>query len=270
MPELPEVETIRHDLDAALRGRRVSGCDVFDQRLLSKKRQASFADSLRGKCWTAIERQGKYLVVQLEDRSRLVFHLRMTGQLLINVTSFDNRSPRMTLTFDNGCTLSFYDQRRFGEVWWIAPGQSHRSLEALGPDPLTQLSADQFLRLVKSKTTRIQPLLMDQHLIAGVGNIYAQEALFRAGVRPTRSSCRISREESQRLFDALKATLQEAIQHRGSTSRNYRDPYGQSGTAQLTHAVYRRGGEPCPRCQQSLRPARVGGRGTVYCAVCQR
>jgi formamidopyrimidine-DNA glycosylase len=269
MPELPEVETIRRGLEAHLQGKRLVSLEVYDRRLLSEAREDVIRQAAVGRVWERLERRGKYLVVHLSGGARLVFHLRMTGQLVLNEPSFENRKPRLKLLFDGPTSLFFYDQRRFGELFFIPSRGRLPSLERLGPDPLSELSAEAFTRLVKSKTTRIQPLLMDQHVLAGVGNIYSQEALFKAAIRPGRAGCRLTVVECRRLYAALCDTLQTAIERRGSTSRNYRDPLGQSGTAQLSHAVYRKGGRPCPQCGSILKAVRVGGRGSVYCSTCQ-
>src|SRR5262249_18631406 len=151
----------------------------------------------------------------------------------------------MLITFSDGKRLGLFDQRRFGEAWLLAPGEPWRSRSPLGPDALNEMDQTQFVRLVKSRTTRIQPLLMDQRLLSGVGNIYAQEALFKAMIRPTRPGNRVTEQEAVRLYGALKETLETAISFRGSSSRNYRDASGQEGAAQKLHAVYRKGGTPC-------------------------
>lgn len=176
----------------------------------------------------------------------------------------------MFMQFDHGIILAFYDQRRFGEIFLKGPRDRWPGKTALGPDPLNGLSKERFISMVKEKTARIKPLLMDQSFLSGVGNIYSQEALFKAGLRPARPSFRLTQVEAGRLYGALRETLNSAISHRGSSSRNYRDAYGRQGTAQDLHAVYRRGGKPCLRCHSLLKAIRMGGRGTVYCPQCQR
>jgi len=258
VPELPEVETIRRDLERTLVGRLLVDFEIYDTRLMNKIDQHRWRENALSQRWKSLERRGKYLIVGLAHNWRIVFHLRMTGQLVLNPASGSVR-PRMLLSFDDASTLAFVDQRRFGEVWLLSPEQSWPSKVPLGPDALDELNEKAFIELVKKRTTRIQPLLMDQRLISGIGNIYAQEALFKALIRPSRPGWKVTRNEAIRLFGALQETLQSAIEHRGSTSRNYRDAYGQTGFAQTLHAVYRKGGRPCPRCETPLTATRVGG-----------
>ena len=288
MPELPEVETIRRDLEKALTGDTAAAVEVFDRRLMSWRDEMRWQKRVMGQSWDHFRRKGKYLWIELANQWRVAFHLRMTGQLLITdqkTLPSPRAAPvplpsrrgegggegcRMQIVFASQKVLSFCDQRRFGEVWLLGPTDAWHSKNPLGPDALTELRCDDFVRLVKGRATRIQPLLMNQQLLSGVGNIYAQESLFKAAIRPTRPGRRMSSVEASRLFSALQETLQTAIDHRGSSSRNYRDAHGEEGSAQTLHAVYRKGGQPCPRCQGILRATRVGGRGTVFCPQCQK
>jgi formamidopyrimidine-DNA glycosylase len=279
MPELPEVETIRRDLDPRLRGHAVVRLDIQDRRLMSLQEENRFRKNITASEWTDLSRKGKYLVARLANDFEIIFHLRMTGQLVLQTPNGVERAGilekplgtgyRMRLEFDHGVCLDFYDQRRFGEVFLKGPKDPWPGKTELGPDPLNGLSQEDFIGMVKEKTTRIKPLLMDQSFIAGVGNIYAQEALFRAFIRPSRPGNKITRNEAGALYKALRETLLSAIEHRGSTSRNYRDAFGESGSAQKLHAVYRRGNQPCLKCRSPLRESRVGGRGTVFCPSCQ-
>jgi len=269
MPELPEVETIRRDLEEALMGDHAVSVDVFDRRLMSRPEEARWKQMLPGQAWQTFKRKGKYLWVELSNEWGVGFHLRMTGQLIVHASDPD-AGARLLIRFASGKSLGFHDQRRFGEAWLLAPGESIHSTNRLGPDALTELRCNEFVRIVKQRTTRIHPLLMDQRLLSGVGNIYAQEALFKAALRPSRPGCRVTVQEATRLFATLQETLQTAIAHRGSSSRNYLDAHGEQGSAQTLHAVYRKGEKPCPRCQEPLRAARIGGRGAVFCPQCQK
>ena len=279
MPELPEVETIRRDLRPHLVGHTVTRVEVNDRRLLTPAQANRLRRAVLGQVWKEIGRKGKYLTVTLANGWEMIFHLRMTGQLMlktdqgmkeVGILGKASGNYRMLLEFDHGIGLAFYDQRRFGEVFLKGPQDKWPGKTESGPDPIDGLSQDDFVGRVRRKTTRIKPLLMDQSFLAGVGNIYAQEALFKAAIRPTRHANRISRDEAGSLFTALRDILLSAIEHRGSTRRDYRDAFGKSGSAQDLHTVYDRGGEPCFKCETALRESRVGGRGTVYCPKCQR
>jgi len=269
MPELPEVETIRRDLAGRLLGQSVQSLKVLDSLLMKPATARHFEDRVVGKPWTAIKRHGKYLWVELQDSWRILFHLRMTGQLVLGKQPGIGRC-RLVMNFSNGEMLSFYDQRRFGEVRLLTPGDQQLSAGPLGPDALEGLTRDMFVRLMKHRTTKLHPLLLDQKVLAGVGNIYSQEALFRANLRPSKQARQLSETQSVTLFESLQNVLRQALELRGTSSRNYRDAMGQEGAAQTLHAVYRRGGKPCPRCETTLRVIRLGGRGTVYCPECQR
>jgi formamidopyrimidine-DNA glycosylase len=271
MPELPEVETIRRDLEKSLFGDRAISVKVFDHRLMSRQEEVRWGKMVLGQSWQTFNRKGKYLWITLSNQWHIAFHLRMTGQLLVQSAHTDSaEKARLLITFASGKTLRFCDQRRFGEAWLLSPDDPRHSRQPVGPDALAELRCEEFVQIVKTRTTRIHPLLMDQHLLSGVGNIYAQEALFKAAIRPTRPGNRVTRAEASRLFDTLQETLQTAITHRGSSSRNYLDAQGEQGSAQILHSVYRKGGKPCPRCQGLLRAARVGGRGAVFCPQCQK
>lgn len=269
MPELPEVETIRRDLECTLIGDAIVETEVKDSRLMSKDRVAAWQLAVHDQPVMAFSRRGKFLMILLKNKSTIIFHLRMTGQLVLMKKEPD-MAWRLRLRFKSGQQLFFCDQRRFGEVWVLPPGKSWHNQHLPGPDALNELTQEMFVGIIRSRTTKIHPLLMDQKLLSGVGNIYSQEALFKAAIRPSRSGKKISLKEATLLFSTLRETLVAAIEHRGSTSRNYRDAYGREGSAQDLHAVYRKGGKPCPRCQKPLQASRVGGRGAVYCRQCQR
>jgi formamidopyrimidine-DNA glycosylase len=230
MPELPEIETIRRDLEIALTGDRAVSLDVLDRRLMTNKEAGRWNKILSRQRWQAFTRRGKYLFANLENGWRAGFHMRMTGQLIVSTSPHDDK-PRMLIHFASGKRLGLYDQRRFAEAWLLAPGQAWHSETPPGPDALNDLKLDYFIKLLKARTTKIQALLMDQRLIAGIGNIYAQEALFKAAIRPRRAGNRITQVEASRLYSALQETLRTAITHRGSSSRNYRDANGDQGSA---------------------------------------
>ena len=268
MPELPEVETIRRGLEKELKDAIITGFEVRDRRLLSRAHEKKWLPRLTGQSLRRFHRHGKYLEIGLENTDRFIVHLRMTGQLLISTSAEIAAKPRFILTFHDGRALTFVDQRRFGEVWLLKSGDAGPSRAPLGPDALDITLAD-FKTGLRAKTGPIQAVLLDQSVLAGIGNIYAQEALFLAKIRPTRKTQRLKAPDLDTLHTALAATLAAAIQARGSSSRNYRDVYGEEGAAQIAHAVYQKAGRPCIRCHTSLRGVRVGGRSSVYCPTCQ-
>lgn len=291
MPELPEVETIRRDMARLLLGATIQAVEVRDPTAVREPTIAEFSAALPGSRITAVARRGKYLIVRigtspvqrsrparLPTRQFLIIHLRMTGQLLLG---FPDPVSRVRFTFADGRTLNFRDQRRFGEIRLVKDWRRVEGLRRLGIDPLPMKGPLQrgspngghrsrFLQVVRRHTGMIKALLMNQQVIAGVGNIYAQEALFLAGIRPTRRAHRLRLPEVFRLWEALQATLRDAIHHRGSSQNTYRDVLGRSGRAQHFHAVYRRAGQPCPRCQAPLVQVKVSGRSSVFCRSCQR
>jgi formamidopyrimidine-DNA glycosylase len=268
MPELPEVETIRRGLAQELKKAVIERFEVRDPRLLKPATVTAWQRRMAGRHLTAFQRHGKYLEIVLDSKDRFFVHLRMTGQLLICTAANVPTLWRMRLQFIGGRSLYFVDQRRFGEVWLLGPQDPGPSRHPLGPDAL-DLSLLTFKTALKQKKSPIQAVLLDQGVLAGVGNIYAQEALFLSRIRPARKTDRLTMAEITALHDALQKTLHAAIAARGSSSRNYRDVHGQEGLAQMAHAVYRKTGRPCTRCKTLLRGARVGGRGTVYCPKCQ-
>jgi formamidopyrimidine-DNA glycosylase len=290
VPELPEVETIRRMLRP-----RLIGADVTRTRLLRRdiavapgdpaggfSRQRSGngrvparirpADLLQGDRISAIDRRGKRLLIRAESGRALGVHLGMTGQLLI----LPPRQPLPQHThaiwwlgLPGAGRLVFRDPRRFGGLWLFrdAPG-ADAWLDQLGPDALT-ITARQLGGALAGAYRPIKAALLDQSLLAGVGNIYADEALYRAHLLPQRSAAGLGREEVADLARAIRVVLREAVRSRGSTLRDYRDPEGRSGAAQLAHQVYGRAGAPCLRCRRPLTLTRVAQRATVVCASCQ-
>lgn len=268
MPELPEVETIRRDLEAVLLGKRVEGLEVFDPRLATRAQAARWTAALLGQTCTSTGRHGKYLWLTFSNDCRLLIHLRMTGELVLD----DHPGiglRRLSLTFSQGRQLSLYDQRRFAEVRLLAPDDERLSRAPLGPDAMNGLDPEALFRNIRGRTATIHALLLNQSLLAGVGNIYSQEALFKARIRPTRRGLRVTRREWRSVLSHLRQTLEEALTLRGSTSRNYRDASGLGGQAQTRHLVYQKSGKPCVCCGTVLKSVKVAGRGCVYCPQCQ-
>jgi len=277
MPELPEVETIRRDLDREIVDRRIKTVEVKAHRSVRRHRTSKdFIGRLEGRKVKAVIRKGKYLLIKLDDGNVLVVHLGMSGQLL-RASPKDpvERHTHVTITFSQGGQLRFVDPRTFGELFVTAP--DHLAAEVpelahLGFDPLEQaMSWTNFAGLLQARKTKLKPLLMDQKFIAGIGNIYADEILFAAGLRHDRSSESLTAQEVRRLYRAMVETLQDAIKHRGSSlaDEQYRDLFGEVGDFQTLHKVYDREGHACRRCRSPIVRIRSNGRSTFFCEQCQ-
>jgi formamidopyrimidine-DNA glycosylase len=274
MPELPEVETVRLALLDRVVGRAIVGL-----------RGGSFADvmggeaiehvsaCLRGLRITAIRRRGKYLLFDLDDASSLVVHLRMTGNLLLS--SRDEppaRFEHLAIELDNGSDLRFSDQRKFGRVLHVSADAAASLARRLGPEPLDGAFTSAALATGLSRRSgKLKSALLDQELVAGLGNIYVDEALFRARLHPERVANSLSDDETRRLHRAIRAVLREGLSNRGTTISTFRDALGEAGVNGSNLRVYGRGGttEPCPRCGGSVVRLVVGGRGTHLCPRCQ-
>lgn len=270
MPELPEVETTRRSLLADIVGARVVAVTVREPRL-RRPVAADLAERLRGRRVTAIERTGKYLLFALDDGQTLLVHLGMSGSLcLAPATTPPARHDHVVIALDRDRLLVFNDPRRFGLVR-LGTRAELGELRALGPDPLAAApTLDQWRALTRGRRLPIKSLLMDQRLLAGVGNIYANEALFAAGVRPRRRAGSLTRAELARLAEALRAVLERAVTLGGSSISDYRDGNGNPGYFQIHHAVYDRDGQPCGRCGAAIKRQVLGGRSSFYCPTCQR
>ena len=278
MPELPEVETIRRDLEKEVVGKRIKSVDVTGAR--SVRRQASaeeFASRLEGRKITGVNRRGKYLLLALDNADVLVIHLGMSGQLLRVKSAREplERHTHVVLTFTQGRQLRYVDPRTFGELFVAAADDVERQvpdLAHLGFDPIEDvMSWSRFAELLHGRRTKLKTLLMDQRFVAGIGNLYADEILWSAGLRYDRSSETLTSQEVRRLSRAIVETLQEAIKHRGSSlaDEQYRDLFGQVGDYQSQHNVYAREGEPCRRCRTPIVRVRNQSRSTYMCEQCQ-
>lgn len=269
MPELPEVETVRLSLAPHILQRRVSAVEVRERRL-RKPIDADFEARLLGRRISAIERRGKYLLFELDGGEALLVHLGMSGSLhLRSRGSVLRPHDHVVVEFDTGESLVLNDPRRFG-VMRIGTADHFDELRHIGPDPLaTRRDADQWRAQVRGRRVAIKSLLMDQKFIAGIGNIYANEMLYQAGIRPRRMAARLRRRELERLEEAMHAVLERAVALGGSSISDFRDAQGKPGYFQIHHAVYDRAGRPCPRCAAPIRRIVLAGRSTFYCAVCQ-
>ncbi|CAN5289567.1 DNA-formamidopyrimidine glycosylase [soil metagenome] len=266
MPELPEVESVRRQLDPELSGRRV--LDVWVDPHPMVPRQFQRVEELRGRKISFVGRRGKFLISPLDRGLELVMHLGMTG-----VFRFDVSDPytRASLTLDNGRRLIFKDVRRFGRIAVVDAGRYDTipTLVHLGPEPLSQEFDPARFSLDLTRTNApVKPFLLSQRPVAGVGNIYADEALWVACIHP--GSRRVGPKRAQLLHTAIREVLSAAIDREGTTFSDYRMVNGASGRNASFLFAYGRGGEPCPRCSNPLRKTVLGGRGTTYCPRCQR
>jgi len=267
VPELPEVETIRRQLAPRLEGRTFEAVDVLDPRLTRPLDPREVAAELQGERVIGVERRGKYLVLQLEGGGALLVHLRMTGSFGFEPTSHE----RAVIGLEDGTRLVYRDVRRFG-TWLVLAGDELEPYLAAknGPEPLGPGFSTAWLAArLATRRAALKAVLLDQRVVAGLGNIYADEALWRARLSPLRPASSLRPDEVSRLHRAVRAALRTGIDRQGSTLRDYATPDGSAGAMQEEFRVYGRAGEPCPRCRGPIAKTRVGGRGTWYCPHCQ-
>lgn len=268
MPELPEVENYRRDLQEALVGRRFTGVSVTWPRQIATPDVETFVSRLPGQTVQAVERRGKFLIFRLAQ-DVLLIHLRMSGRLLlVPVDTPSDPHVHVRFRLDQVDELRFRDPRKFGRLYLVDDPQ--RVVGKLGPEPLAEdFTPQRFAMMLAGRRGRIKPLLLNQAFLAGLGNIYTDEALYLARVHPLRAANTLTQEEVKRLHAAIRATLQRAIDQRGTSfDPAYRDLWGDPGV--YRRVVYGRAGEPCPRCETPIQRIVVGQRGTYVCPVCQR
>ncbi len=266
MPELPEVESVRRQLAPELAGRRV--VEVWTDPIPTVPREFVAAERAIGRTIESVGRRGKFLLSPLDGGLELIMHLGMTGSFRFGL---DDPYVRARLWLDDGRMLAFRDPRRFGRIAVVDAGDYSTipTLAALGPEPLSdEFDAEAFADALASTTAPIKPYLLSQRPVAGVGNIYADEALWRARIHPM--SRRVGRARALVLRDAIRDVLAQAVDNEGTTFRDYRMLDGESGGNAPSLIAYGRGGQPCPRCGTPLRKIFLGGRGTTYCPRCQR
>lgn len=272
MPELPEVETIRRGLEPLVKGRKVLEVTVRERRLRERVDSSSL-ERLRGARWTGIRRRSKFLLLDTDAGWTLLVHLGMTGRLWVAETGRPRHAhEHVVIALQGGRELRFADARRFGLVRVVRSRTIDRDrlLKRLGPEPLAEdLRAEMFYRTTRGRKQPIKSFLMDTRSLAGVGNIYACEALYRCRVHPKRAVGRIGLEVWERLLKNLRDVLQEAIAAGGTTIRDFQNAEGDAGYFAVSLRVYGRSGEPCSRCAASIRRIVQAGRSTFYCPRCQ-
>lgn len=278
MPELPEVETIKRNLEEHLTGKKIIKIHVRDPFILTgispkgaPRRKCSlteFKKSVLGKTIQRFFRRGKYLIMEFRDQTSLICHLRMTGQLLIGKPKGNERAR---FTFDNNTNLSFCDRRRFGEIIFSSHWELEPCISSLGVEPLNGHLTARFLKeKFKGRSASIHSLLLNQKIISGLGNIYAAEALFKASILPSKKANKISAPKLEKLIFSIKEVLNLSILNRGYSMSTYVDALGKKGKSQLFTAVYGKENEPCPNCRQLLKKIALSGRSVVYCSKCQK
>lgn len=271
MPELPEVEISLRGIAPYLEGIRVSGVIARTGKLrLPVPRE--LLEELPGRTILKAQRRGKYLLLRT-DQGSVILHLGMSGHLrIVPSAAPPGKHDHLDIILASGVTLRFTDPRRFGLALWTCEDPlSHPLLEGLGPEPLEDLfNGDYLFHTSRNRTLAVKQFIMESHVVAGVGNIYANEALFRAGIHPLRSAGAISRGLYTRLAQAIRDVLSEAIDLGGTTLGDFQGSGGKPGYFSLRPDVYGRGGEPCPRCGAAIQATRQGGRATYFCKVCQR
>jgi formamidopyrimidine-DNA glycosylase len=273
MPELPEVETVARTLRPLLRSRAFVSVQVLWERTVDRPPVGAFRAALFGTRVVDVARRGKYITLPLDTGATLLVHLRMTGKLLIQEAPLipdDDPHLRVCFELDDGRWLLFSDTRKFGRMYLV--DDPLEVLGDLGPEPLSAgWNPEQFADMLAGRRGRIKPLLLNQHFLAGLGNIYTDEALWRAGVHPLQTAGALTPDQVVRLHGGIVSVLQEAIGDGGTSLRDnqYRQPDGRTGAHQNALAVYGRAGQACPRCATPIERIVVGQRGTYFCPLCQ-
>jgi len=266
MPELPEVETIKRDLEKIILGKKITEVCVHHPAVIRQPDVAKFKQYLQGAKIKNILRKAKVLILELSSGKSLVIHLKMTGQL---VYPGDAKKSRVSFYLDDGKILDFNDQRLFAELRVLDDWRSLKFIQNLGPEPC-DLSLAQFKEMLAPKKTKIKALLMDQGFISGIGNLYAAEVLFKSGIHPERPANSLSDKEKESLLKAIKDILNQAIKHGGSSIDDYVRLSGERGDYVRYHRVYGRQGQPCLVCKTPVKRIALGGRGTYFCPRCQK
>lgn len=274
MPELPEVETYVRELAPILGGRRVTGAQVLWLRTIAAPSAQEFAHQIVGERFATLGRRGKYMLLGFESGATLIVHLRMTGRLFVEATPAPAaKHTHVIFDLDDGSRLLYQDSRKFGRMWLVP--DTEPILRALGPEPLgADFTVEDFAAKMASRTASIKALLLDQSLVAGIGNIYADEALFRARLHPTRAGGSLSSTELTVLHQAIRDVLLDGISRFGSSLgrsglQNYVRPGGGQGGFQEEHRVFRRTGQPCLHCGTPIERIVVAQRSTHFCPNCQ-
>ena len=275
MLEMPEIETIRRSLEPHLTGKTIKRADVLLARQIKWPEPDQFVARILLAKIAKLDRVGKYLLLRLDNGVSLVFHLRMTGQLIYHAadSKAEGHHERLVLSLDDGAKLVFSDTRTFGTVYAMENEEMWRitGLAEMGPEPLSaEFTAEYLSGAVKGKKGKIKSFMLNQSYIGGLGNIYVDEALFLSGILPTRVADSLTEAEVKKLHKAINKVIEDGINDGGTTFRDYRDGNGGKGSHQEKLFVYGRDGEQCRKCGTIIEKTKVGGRGTHYCPKCQK
>lgn len=265
MPELPEVETIKRELEKVILGKKITQVCVHNPKVIRQPAAEKFKKDLVGAIFKRILRKAKVLILELSNGKSLVIHLKMTGQLIY---PGNGKKSRVSFHLSGGKVLDFNDQRLFAELRLMDDWRDLKFIQGLGPEPFA-LNLAQFKEMLTKKKTKIKPLLLDQTFISGIGNLYAAETLFRAKIHPERPASSLSDQEKELLFQKIKDTLSKAIKYKGSSVDEYVQLSGEPGDYVRYHKVYARKGKPCLVCKTPIKRIALGGRGTYFCPKCQ-
>ncbi len=267
MPELPEVETIKNELLPHILGREITGITLLWEGMVRRPSIREFRSRILGQRITGLTRRGKYLFFHLGSGDVLVMHMKMTGSLLVNPS--DDRFTRAVIHLDSGAAMHFWDPRKFGVMW--VDGDECAVADELGPEPLEdEFTPEVLAQRLHGRTAPVKPVLLDQSVIAGIGNMYADESLFDAKIHPLRPAGSLSRDEIERLHSAIRSVLLKALDKKGASVRNYIRPDGRPGTAHDEFNVAHGVGKSCPECGAPIQRIVVRNRGTYLCPTCQR
>lgn len=272
MPELPEVETVRRSIEKKIIHKRIRSVDVRNDDVLDGITAEAFCSLFRDHAVIRMDRRGKYLIFCLESGEKVLLHLRMTGQLIAFDDDFqEDRHCHVIMRFDEG-GLYYRDVRRFGRFCLMGSGgKTEKGLDQLGYEPFDRKFTVNYVRNgVAGRHCSVKSRILDQHFIAGIGNIYADEILFSARIHPERMCCDLTEAQIRRLKKASETVLAEAIEHRGTTFSDFRDGYGEIGGHQEHLSVFHRAGEPCLLCGTTIEKIKCGGRTTSFCPKCQK
>ncbi len=266
MPELPEAETIKRELEKTVVGKKITAVIIRAPKVIKKPKAAIFEKDIKGSTINKALRKGKAIILGLSNNKDLVIQLGMTGQLIY---PGNGKSARVSFLLSDNKLLDFNDQRMFGGLNLLSRHEELEYIRNLGPEPFN-LDSAQFKKTLSDKKTKIKVLLMDQQVISGIGNIYANEALFRSGIHPERRAFSLSDKEKETLLSEIKATLNEAIKHKGSSVDNYVRLSGAKGGYVPHLKIYGRDKQPCLKCKSTIKKIVLGGRGTYFCPQCQK